>query len=112
MVDYVKQYGLYLISPINQLYMFSEPSINSSIPKAIRSQLWGIYISEYINEHTCCCCKKNRVTIKNFEIGYVVSKKNGGSDDIHNLRPICAVCKHISSNDDMIDIIKKYEYYI
>jgi 5-methylcytosine-specific restriction endonuclease McrA len=111
MVDYVKQYGLYLISPINQLYIFSEPSNNSSIPKAIRSQLWGIYISEYINEHTCCCCKKIRITIKNFEIGHVISKKNGGSDDIQNLRPICAVCKHIS-NDDIIETIKKYEYYI
>jgi 5-methylcytosine-specific restriction endonuclease McrA len=111
MIDYVKQYGLYLISPINQLHMFSEPSTNSSIPKAIRSQLWGIYISEFINEHTCCCCKKIRITIKNFEIGHVISKKNGGSDDIQNLRPICAVCKHIS-NDDMIETIKKYEYYI
>jgi 5-methylcytosine-specific restriction endonuclease McrA len=111
MIDYVKQYGLYLVSPMNQLYMFSEPSTNSSIPKAIRSQIWSIYISEYINEHTCCCCKKIRITIKNFEIGHVVSKKNGGSDDIQNLRPICAVCKHIS-NDDMIETIKKYEYYI
>ena len=111
MIDYVKQYGLYLVSPINQLHTFSEPSTNSSIPKAIRSQLWGIYISEYINEHTCCCCKKIRITIKNFEIGHVISKKIGGSDDIQNLRPICAVCKHITT-DDMIETIKKYEYYI
>jgi hypothetical protein len=113
MVDYVKQYGLYLISPMNNLHTFSElpTSTTSAIPKAIRSQIWGIYISEFINEHTCCCCKKIRITIKNFEIGYVVSKKNGGTDDIQNLRPICAVCKHIS-NDDMIETIKKYEYYI
>jgi 5-methylcytosine-specific restriction endonuclease McrA len=111
MTDYVKQYGLYLISPMNNLYMYDSPSTATSIPKAIRSQLWGMYISEYINEHTCCCCKKIRITIKNFEIGYVIAKKNGGADDIQNLRPICAVCKHIS-NDDMIETIKKYEYYI
>jgi len=112
MIDYIKQYGLYLISPINNLYSYDSSSSTTIIPKAIKSQIWGNYIGEYINEHTCCCCKKIHITIRNFEVGYVISKKNGGNEDILNLRPICAVCKHISTNDDIIDVIKKYEYYI
>lgn len=40
----------------------------------------------------CPCCEMNPINQGCFEAGHIVSFKNGGSDEISNLRPVCSIC--------------------
>lgn len=40
----------------------------------------------------CPCCESALINQGCFEAGHIVSFKNGGSDEISNLRPVCSVC--------------------
>jgi len=69
------------------------------LPTAIREQCWlntfgEVYKSEcYI--HWC----KNTIDVYNYHIGHDQPASKGGSDDISNLRPICARCNCSMSNN-------------
>jgi len=82
------------------------------IPKAVKSHIWDHYIGRHINEHRCLCCKKAYIRNMDFVTGHVISESNGGTLEINNLRPICAVCNHGMGQMNMIDYVKKYGYYI
>jgi 5-methylcytosine-specific restriction endonuclease McrA len=82
------------------------------IPKSVRTHVWDLYIGPHINEHRCLCCKKTLIKITNFDVGHVVAESNGGTLEINNLRPICAVCNHAMQSMNMIDFVKKFGYYI
>jgi 5-methylcytosine-specific restriction endonuclease McrA len=58
------------------------------------------------------CCKKVVVSNTNFEVGHVISEKNGGTHEINNLRPICFACNHSMGTENMIDFVVKYGLYI
>jgi hypothetical protein len=64
-----------------------------SIPKNVRVIVWNHYIGEDIIRHRCLCCKKVLISNTNFEVGHVLSEKNGGTHEINNLRPICFACR-------------------
>jgi len=89
-----------------------EISRKKKIPKSVKTHIWNLYIGPQINEHRCLCCKKSLIKITEFETGHVISEKDGGSLEITNLRPICAVCNHSMGTMNMIDFVKKYGYYI
>ena len=89
-----------------------EISRKKKIPKSVKTHIWNLYIGPQINEHRCLCCKKSLIKITDFETGHVVSEKDGGSLEITNLRPICAVCNHSMGTMNMIEFVKKYGYYI
>jgi hypothetical protein len=40
----------------------------------------------------CPCCEINPINQGCFETGHIVSFKNGGSDELTNLRPVCSTC--------------------
>ena len=82
------------------------------IPKAVKSHIWDHYIGRHINEHRCLCCKKAYIRNTDFVTGHVISESNGGTLEINNLRPICAVCNHGMGEMNMVDYVKKYGYYI
>ena len=63
-----------------------------SIPKNVRIIIWNHYIGEDIIKHRCLCCKKVVICNTNFDVGHVISEKNGGTHEINNLRPICSPC--------------------
>ena len=65
-----------------------------SIPKNVRIIIWNHYIGEDIIKHRCLCCKKVVICNTNFDVGHVISEKNGGTHEINNLRPICFACNH------------------
>ena len=83
-----------------------------SIPKNVRIIIWNHYIGEDIIKHKCLCCKKVAISNTNFEVGHVLSEKNGGTHEINNLRPICFSCNHSMGAENMIDFVVKYGLYI
>ena len=83
-----------------------------SIPKNVRIIIWNHYIGEDIIKHKCLCCKKALISNTNFEVGHVISEKNGGTHEINNLRPICFACNHSMGTENMIDFVVKYGLYI
>lgn len=83
-----------------------------SIPKNVRMIVWNHYIGEDIIKHKCLCCKKVTISNTNFEVGHVLSEKNGGSHEINNLRPICFACNHSMGSENMIDFVVKFGLYI
>ena len=83
-----------------------------SIPKNVRIIVWNHYIGEDIIKHRCLCCKKVVISNTNFEVGHVISEKNGGTHEINNLRQICFACNHSMGAENMIDFVVKYGLYI
>ena len=83
-----------------------------AIPKHVRSIVWNHYIGEDIIKHKCLCCKKVTISNTNFEVGHVVSEKNGGTHEINNLRPICGACNHSMGTENMVDYVVKYGLFI
>ena len=83
-----------------------------SIPKNVRIIIWNHYIGEDIIKHKCLSCKKALISNTNFEVGHVISEKNGGTHEINNLRPICFACNHSMGTENMIDFVVKYGLYI
>jgi hypothetical protein len=83
-----------------------------SIPKNVRIIVWNHYIGEDIIKHKCLCCKKVTISNTNFEVGHVLSEKNGGTHEINNLRPICFACNHSMGPENMIDFVVKFGLYI
>jgi 5-methylcytosine-specific restriction endonuclease McrA len=83
-----------------------------SIPKNIRMIVWNHYIGEDIIKHKCLCCKKVTISNTNFEVGHVLSEKNGGTLEINNLRPICFACNHSMGAENMIHFVVKFGLYI
>jgi 5-methylcytosine-specific restriction endonuclease McrA len=83
-----------------------------SIPKNVRMIIWNHYIGEDIIKHKCLCCKKVTISNTNFEVGHVLSEKNGGTHEINNLRPICFSCNHSMGSENMVDFVVKFGLYI
>lgn len=83
-----------------------------AIPKNVRTIVWNHYIGDDIIRHRCLCCKKVLIANTNFEVGHVLSEKNGGTHEINNLRPICFACNHSMGTENMIDFVVKYGLYI
>lgn len=83
-----------------------------SIPKQVRVIVWNHYIGEDIIKHKCLCCKKVTISNTNFDVGHVLSEKNGGTHEINNLRPICGACNHSMGSENMIDFVVKYGLFI
>jgi hypothetical protein len=83
-----------------------------SIPKKVKDDVWNTYIGEGIAKHKCLCCKMTTIDKAKFDCGHVISEKNGGTLSIRNLRPVCNGCNLSMSSENMIDYVKKHEYYI
>ena len=83
-----------------------------SISKNVRVIIWNHHIGEDIIKHKCLCCKKVTISNTNFDVGHVLSEKNGGTHEINNLRPICFSCNHSMGAENMIDFVVKFGLYI
>jgi 5-methylcytosine-specific restriction endonuclease McrA len=83
-----------------------------SNPKNVRVIIWNHYIGEDIIKHKCLCCKKVTISNTNFDVGHVLSEKNGGTHEINNLRPICFACNHSMGSENMIDFVVKFGLFI
>ena len=63
-----------------------------AIPKALREQVWLTSFGK-VYDHSCYVrwCQ-NRVTVFDYQVGHDVPHSQGGSMDLHNLKPICSRC--------------------
>jgi 5-methylcytosine-specific restriction endonuclease McrA len=107
------------VEPKMESFAYARPVVaeplrysKKQIPKAVKSHIWDHYIGRHINEHRCLCCKKAYIRNTDFVTGHVISEANGGTLEINNLRPICAVCNNGMGHMNMVDYVKKYGYYI
>jgi hypothetical protein len=93
-----------------------EPKVEAtkkhSIPKKVKDDVWNTYIGEGIAKHKCLCCKLTTIDKADFHCGHVVSEKNGGTLSIKNLRPVCHGCNLSMGCDNMIEYVKRHEYFI
>jgi 5-methylcytosine-specific restriction endonuclease McrA len=81
-------------------------------PKGVRIDVWNTYIGEDIAKHKCLCCKIETILTTRFECGHVLAVKNGGTDTIANLRPICGKCNKSMGAKNMRDYVIEHEYFI
>lgn len=82
------------------------------IPKKVKDDVWNTYVGEGIAKHKCLCCKLTTIDKAKFDCGHVVSEKNGGNQSIRNLRPICNGCNLSMAAENMIEYVKRHEYFI
>jgi 5-methylcytosine-specific restriction endonuclease McrA len=76
--------------------------------KANRHLVWNKYIGADLFQHNCFCCKRNRITVTDYESGHVQSVATGGSDELDNLRPICRQCNRSMGTMHMRDYVLQY----
>ena len=72
------------------------------IPNALRLAVWNDFAKD---SELCFCCKREKISIANFECGHVVAVKNGGLDNIQNLRPICSQCNRSMGTKNMLEFM-------
>ena len=84
----------------------------TSISRNLREIIWNRYIGEDIIKHRCCCCKIRYIRNTDFHAGHIIAQSKGGKDTIENLRPICSQCNLGMGTINMIDYIKRHEFYI
>jgi HNH endonuclease len=82
-----------------------------SIPKQVQDLLWIKYEPKNSTIGKCYSCGVEiRLVPRNYDAGHVISRYNGGSDEISNLRPICRSCNLSMGTRDMSEYMKTYGY--
>ena len=79
----------------------------ASIPSAVRMALWNKHFGREAGVGECFCCGE-KIYQQAFECGHVLAAAKGGSDAVHNLRPLCSVCNRSQGDDHMDDFIALY----
>lgn len=79
-----------------------------NIPASVRNAVWNKYISQHDKIAPCFCCGCQLIDSNNFCCGHVISKHNGGSTTIDNLRPICTSCNNSMGTQHMFEFMKQY----
>jgi hypothetical protein len=77
-----------------------------SIPKAIRTKVWVSAFGE--NWYGECKVCHHLIKVDTFEVGHVVARANGGSDNPRNLRPICRPCNTSMGTTNMDAYIVRF----
>jgi len=72
-----------------------------------KTEVWNAYIGEETGKAKCWCCGKRDITSRDFVAGHVIPECDGGTIDVTNLRPICAMCNGSMGSKNMISWRKK-----
>jgi len=98
-----KKYGFYIGLYPNYTFIDEIIGLSSKrkkFSKNDRRNVWEFYFGNIIVSSNCPCCNKNIVRIDDFEMGHKISLRNGGSNNISNLIPLCSFCnKNMSSTN-------------
>jgi transposase-like protein len=79
------------------------------ISKAIKKQLWDSYFGDFQHFPMCPLNCGTSLSPFNFEAGHIISRKNGGSDALVNLLPICGLCNRSMSFKNLDEYILQYD---
>jgi hypothetical protein len=81
-----------------------------TIPATVRFTVWNTHIGKEVADANCWLNCGNKISQQLFECGHIISVKDGGSDDIGNLRPICGLCNKSIGSSNMEEFKKYYGY--
>ena len=81
-----------------------------SIPKILKNLIWDTNIGEEKGVGKCYCCGQ-KINSKHFEAGHIIAVKNGGTNTLDNLKPICDCCNKSIGTMNM-DIFKQLYMHI
>lgn len=85
----------------------NKQNTRGAVPAQIRTQVWRKHCGDTLTG-TCAVCKSH-VDNSAFHAGHIVSQKNGGTMEIHNLRVTCATC-NLSMGSQNMDIFIREKY--
>jgi 5-methylcytosine-specific restriction endonuclease McrA len=77
--------------------------MKQKIPKALREQVWLIYIGKRFESKCLVSWCQNIITPFTFETGHNIPESKGGTLDIDNLKPICSNCNRSMGDQYTID---------
>jgi 5-methylcytosine-specific restriction endonuclease McrA len=84
-------------------------SKREKVPSTVRNALWKDYFGQSI-QGVCQCCKREDITMANFEAGHIISVKDGGENQLSNLKPVCSQCNKSMGSTNMDNFIKKHGF--
>ena len=85
---------------------------STKIPHTLRNLVWKTYASDTYLSTNCFCCRKNIISIDNFICGHIVSRYDGGTIDLDNLRPVCNSCNVSMGTCDMFEFIENNKLWL
>ena len=85
-------------------------SNNAKLPAAVRNAVWLTYIGRTDGVAFCFCCHLEEISRANFECGHIVSRANGGTDRIVDMRPVCSLCNKSMGTRNMIEFQLQYGF--
>lgn len=85
---------------------------STKIPHTLRNLVWKTYASDTYLSANCFCCRKNIISIDNFICGHILSRYDGGTIDLDNLRPVCNSCNVSMGTCDMFKFIENNKLWL
>ena len=93
----------WLVVPSTRNPYYQKPKVyKTKISAALKRQVWETYIGKKY-EGDCFCCKRTKINVFDFHNGHVEAEARGGSTNLSNLRPICALCNYSSGTHNMFE---------
>ena len=80
-------------------------SKKSPLSKKLRTMVWDQYIGKDFRQGPCYSCQ-TKIELTDFDCGHVIATKNGGSDEINNLRPLCRPCNQSCGSQNLEEFKK------
>ena len=71
-----------------------------------RHKLWSDHYGKSMDA-TCKLCEMNNISVSQFDAGHVLSRKDGGSNMLENLVPICRACNLAMGTENMLDFARR-----
>lgn len=91
------------------LVVEKEFKLRQRISRTLRNEVWRKRCNDKINGECYCCSEE--ISITNFDCGHIVSVKDGGSNDLENLEPVCRSCNLHMGTMNMISYKKLFNKY-
>jgi hypothetical protein len=98
-----KKQGFYL----GYIFIKNENDIKrKKIPTTVRHKLWRQYYQDSMNGN-CYLCMCN-ITIENYHAGHIISVRNGGTNNIDNLKIVCSLCNLSMGTQNLEEFKQRY----
>ena len=76
-----------------------------SVPKSVRN---AMYERDASNGSSKCYCCGTSLGLNTFHCGHIISRHNGGGDDLNNLRTICGGCNSSMGTKNLDDFKQQF----
>lgn len=73
-------------------------------------KVWELSYKQYGLEAYCAICNENLMILgkrQTWHMSHILSKANGGSSDIENIRAICSECNSTMGDEHMAEYVKR-----